>query len=503
MTEICIGNEWAPPSKRKCCNGGIFSLPSALTVSASYATTRPKEYIHPKKRELPLFSHWFALQVYDVYLQNCLSTAATTDDIKLYICNKEYKLSHEILTECAENFKSTAAFCFKERVKDSSFSFLSEGARCQENTYSSLLTPILNKLIGNENAKKFCSQLVIRIRDNDGRKCDKPDHVVITFQHAMPSRCLLVSDSKKESIEDGKNEVLGYGLALKSRDVFLGLVITSKQIHLQLLIPFNMKLSVISLFEASIASVVELKSFFCGLYAALCSLHDDPVKADNLGHAVTLWCCDKQLSCLDEDEYHINLGQDSSSNPTAIIHCLNRGIVKKYYDNSFHHIPRHDAIALLPNSKFLCPHDSTYQVLEYKYLEGTHTFSSREDVVAGIVALNQFHAQDLVHGDVRASNIIVANDSHTVHFIDVDLANKEGERYPISYNHSMIDERHEDATANAIMKKIHDRYSLHSILLNNGFRCDKLLDISVSLSTDLFIEETFKPESADFLSLSQ
>lgn len=224
-------------------------------------------------------------------------------------------------------------------------------------------------------------------------------------------------------------------------------------------------------------------------YAALCSLHYNPIKADNLGHAVTLWCCDKQLNCLDQDEHHVKLGNtDLSSNP-AIIHCLTRGIVKKYYDVSFHHIPMRDAIAFLPNSRFLCSDESNYQVLEYTYLEGSHSFSSCEDVVAGIVALDQFHAKDLVHGDVRASNIIVDNVSHKVDFIDVDLARKEGKSYPSSYNHSEIPERHKDATANAEMKKIHDRFSLHFILLTDGFRCDQLLDISVPLSPDFRIEE--------------
>ena len=77
-----------------------------------------------------------------------------------------------------------------------------------------------------------------------------------------------------------------------------------------------------------------------------------------------------QLSCLDQDECHINLEyKESSSNPTAIIYCFTRGIVRKHYDKSFHHLPRRDAIALL---EFLCPDDSTYQVLECQYLVGTH-----------------------------------------------------------------------------------------------------------------------------------
>ncbi len=63
--------------------------------------------------------------------------------------------------------------------------------------------------------------------------------------------------------------------------------------------------------------------------------------------------------------------------------------------------------------------------------------------------------------------MIVSEDS--VIFIDVDLVQQEGERYPGTYNHAGIPERHKDAIANSLMHALHDRFALYVILSQTPF----------------------------------
>lgn len=82
-------------------------------------------------------------------------------------------------------------------------------------------------------------------------------------------------------------------------------------------------------------------------------------------------------------------------------------------------------------------------------------FSGVQHVIAAIITLNKFHCENLVHGDIRRSNIIFSGDD--VHFIDVDFVSIEGTPYPDTYNHEGIPERHPTACKNEPMLKVHDR----------------------------------------------
>lgn len=89
----------------------------------------------------------------------------------------------------------------------------------------------------------FYSQMVIKIREQDGRKGDIPDHVVAKLVDNLPRACILVSDTKKNSMDEGKNQVLVYMRSLQSIYLCLGLIITHHKLCLQLFIPFEGKFS--------------------------------------------------------------------------------------------------------------------------------------------------------------------------------------------------------------------------------------------------------------------
>ena len=111
-------------------------------------------------------------EVYQIFSCNP-STRKEDDIIKLQIEEKEYILSSITLAECASSFKNIASFCAGQFGPEASFMGTEE--RKNEKNYSSLVTPVLNKLMGSSKGN-FFAQVVIKIRDNDQRKADIPDH---------------------------------------------------------------------------------------------------------------------------------------------------------------------------------------------------------------------------------------------------------------------------------------------------------------------------------------
>lgn len=440
-----------PAKRRRTCDNST-KIPSALSVPASAASKNPREYILPSRTEVPLFSHWFAMDVYDIYSRDLCLTA---DTIQLKIGERSYFLQTSTLTRCANDFSNIAGFCSKDIRRDS---FLSNETRSHEDTFSSLITPVLAKLIGAEGT--VFNQLVIRVRGSDIRCYDKPDHIVAKTVNGIPTVCVLVSDSKKTS-DKGKYQVHAYGLALERSYLFLGLTITHTKINLSLYIPYMGKFSVIDICSTSCIDVDNLKRFFCALYVAVQRLLDDPISG-LLEHHLTLNCCGEYLNGFDDK--HRNLGHHTSSNieGSVVVHCTCTNKVKKYYDTAYHYLPTKEAIGFIRTAEMLRPPDSRYQILQYTYMEGCHVLKTPLQVVAAVKELKKFHDADFVHGDIRSINMIVSE--NTVRFIDVDLAKKEGENYPSTYNHSQIPERHKDAQKNREMKKIHDRYALYQII---------------------------------------
>ena len=225
---------------------------------------------------------------------------------------------------------------------------------------------------------------------------------------------------------------------------------------LDLFIPFDGKLSVIEICRASSQDIERMEPFLCTLYAAVRRLLYSPISA--ITHPITLKCCQQIVTC-PKSSGHLFLSKIETS---LVVHCSQSGSIKKYYDHYFHFVPTEDAIGFIPGAKFLHPTGGRYQILEYPYISGEHTLQTTIQAGMAVSKLQEFHDKNLVHGDIRSVNMIVSES--TVTFIDVDLTAKEGEKYPSTYNHANIPERHRDAVANSSMQKVHDRFALCIII---------------------------------------
>ena len=81
-----------------------------------------------------------------------------------------------------------------------------------------------------------------------------------------------------------------------------------------------------------------------------------------------------------------------------------------------------------------------------------------------ILIFSSFILSGIVHGDIRAFNLVFGEDDS--HIIDWDLAQEEDKgKYPDGFNVSIPDgERHPDAYPGQSMKKAHDWFALAAVM---------------------------------------
>ena len=106
-----------------------------------------------------------------------------------------------------------------------------------------------------------------------------------------------------------------------------------------------------------------------------------------------------------------------------------------------------------------------YTVLDYKYVEGSHTAGVVKQVIQVLDELRALHTKGYCHGDVRGSNIVFGEASH---LIDLDFAAQPKDRatYPARYAYENLGDvtRHPDAKPCQRMQMAHDVAAMHSIL---------------------------------------
>lgn len=101
-------------------------------------------------------------------------------------------------------------------------------------------------------------------------------------------------------------------------------------------------------------------------------------------------------------------------------------------------------------------------LLKYPYIEGTHYATDVRQFIAAIENLSSLHGEDIIHGDIRAFNMVFSEGSCT--FIDYDFAGHS--KYPVNYvSEGLPDvERHTNAVAGRELAKEHDWFALASVM---------------------------------------
>jgi len=112
-----------------------------------------------------------------------------------------------------------------------------------------------------------------------------------------------------------------------------------------------------------------------------------------------------------------------------------------------------------------------FVLLRYPFLKGASVAKKASEFVPLFEELAKLHEQDVVHGDVRAYNMIFVEGCGGK-LIDFDYSGKHGTRpYPPGYWRDLEDtKRHVRAVAGQPMRKEHDCFSLGAVMAM--YRCD-------------------------------
>ena len=108
-----------------------------------------------------------------------------------------------------------------------------------------------------------------------------------------------------------------------------------------------------------------------------------------------------------------------------------------------------------------------FAIISYPFINGSHYPSCAGQFVALVEQLSSLHSRNVVHGDVRASNIVFGNG--TAKLIDFDFAgNADVKEYPegfVTEAKALGDgARHRSALARRVLKPEHDWFSLGSVM---------------------------------------
>ncbi len=103
-------------------------------------------------------------------------------------------------------------------------------------------------------------------------------------------------------------------------------------------------------------------------------------------------------------------------------------------------------------------------VLTYNYIRGSHIAEKSSDFLPILKMLGSLHANQVVHGDIRLSNIVFAGAQSSL--IDFDFSGQHGvKKYPPGFNLEILDGyRHARAKENAFLELEHDLYALGSLM---------------------------------------
>jgi hypothetical protein len=108
-----------------------------------------------------------------------------------------------------------------------------------------------------------------------------------------------------------------------------------------------------------------------------------------------------------------------------------------------------------------------FAIISYPFITGSHRPSSARQFIALVEHLSSLHNRSLVHGDVRASNIVFGDG--TAKLIDFDFAgNAEVKQYPEGFvtDAKLLGDgaRHRSAQAGRGLKPVHDWFSLGTVM---------------------------------------
>ena len=454
--------------------------PPSLNCSPSFAASHPT---HQKKRKVvPQYSHWFAIEARNVYDNIDLLGS----DIQVTVQAHTTTVMQQSLDQFIQEFQCIQQIHDRPAVVEG---YLGDSElRKRELLKIALMARALDRFLFPDDQLKTLGGCYHQLPSRAGtHRPEAPDVTVMALQGNVPTSTVLMADGKNSGLEAAEIESCMYVVTLmqqlKSNTVLLGLPFDQNQVSLKVYVGYDASVLEMTVCLVSREDTQGLRRLFCTLYGCVHALILSPILS-TYQSGITIKCCDGNHKILSipvkEGGYsHLCTG-------ARVIHCEGKNLVYKYY-NIFHRDFNIAANEVLPNAAI--EHLNTQVTrLQYQYLCGSHTPLTIAHVRAIISKLYMLHCEGLVHSDIRSENLIFCTDNVSAHIIDFDLADEEEKRYPVEYVSRNIPERHPEARSGKMRAKSHDRYSLHYVLtrksqLGLNQAIEMLLDESNDLNT--------------------
>ena len=415
-------------------------------------TEKAKGPLPNKWLSLPLFGHWFAIELYNIYLRAKDKLASISDTIVL---SNSCSLQRSLLNSISSKLEIACKLPTTNNIEGRGF-MASTAIRDCEIAWTAVCATHLQSLFNN-----LSSQGLFMHQAPTNSKKGTPETVDWYFarcdEHGQPLTPVGLGDGKLYSLVHAARTSVYHSQNcivirhnINDWPIMLAFPATPHQACLDLHIPVHN-----AMWQVHVIDPLPLwdKGLLCTLYYGLHRLINYPVIS---AHPITTNT---------PTEMPITPLKDITKDPDKVYVFREGNKVVKYYDSSNlvrkHNVEIIKACSNLPDVdlKYLTD-NQRIQCLEYTYIDGDHKPISSQQFVGVLETLHKLHQMDLVHSDVRLANIVFTAESSFL--IDFDLTDKVGTRYPAGY--SILDERHKEATALAKREKIHDRHAVWYLL---------------------------------------
>ena len=423
-----------------------------LSVTPSAFGASQYDHLQQKKENHGLiYQHWFALEVYESY-HALLEIGSET--VSVGFGKQIFQIDGTHLND----FVDELSRIFLEWPTKKTIYFQSSRIDEVENSHTGAISRSLDRFLFADKDKGkgacFHQMPTSSFVENGSRKTHKADVLVCKLENKVPDKVILASGYKIGSTISAFHETVACCIEsanmYRKRNVVLGLVGSGSM--WQLLVCHNLEneqLRVIQVIKAQLGD--DMRKFACVMYASVHYLIDNKVshvQADN----IVARCKDGFAND------HVGITQ-------RVVHCIKANRIHKYYDleekNGKPNYELIDRMKLLPNATLMeLSSDKRFYQLSYDYLaQSEFRLVKLKDFVPLLHQLSKLHAEDFVHSDVRCANIIFTSEG--ARLIDFDLVEKEGQKYPETYNCRKIEERFSSSMNSEPREKRHDRYSIY------------------------------------------
>ena len=303
----------------------LTDLDGSPSHLANHEPDKIKKFVHPS----PVFSHWFALELYSLFKDN-----------KLKLLNTDFPVNEDALETLLESLMNVVEYTNQAngyRMGNQSGSELASTA---------IIARMFDRFLFPDCKLGAClHQMPTRKREQG---TERSDMYCLTLKNYIPERPLLVSAWKKynEEIEKAGYETDAYAItALRecypedttAYPLLLGLSGTKDQYILKLYCSCGKHMHSIEVAKAMTNEPHELKQLLIVTHYAINYLTQHSLYSINCC-TVQVKCCNSEHKSLKKDlwsDYKALWRSESYKQLLAIgnvIHCVGRNVVVKYYD---------------------------------------------------------------------------------------------------------------------------------------------------------------------------